>query len=442
MRIIIVLIVLLPNLIWAQDKTDFTLQEAIGYAKLHSYAILNANDDIAIANKKVWETTTMGLPQFNTVIDYQNFIKQPVQLIPAEFLGGQPGEFAEISFGTKQNINATATLSQLLFDGSYLVGLQSAQVYLKISESIKEKTALAINETVTNAYAGVLLNQESILILKKNTKILEKNLADTKEIIKNGYAEEQDAEQLQLTLLQVKNELRNLKRLEISNLNMLKYILGISIDINISLTQSLPELYTKLQVIDLVSENFDYTQTIDYKMAGNNTKANELLVKLEQSKMLPSLSAFVNYGVAAYSEEFKFFSNDQKWFDSSLFGVSLNVPIFSSLKRSAKIQQAKIGLQKAERTENETSQKLKLQHQTALLNYQNALETFQTSKEGLALAERIEEKENIKFFEGISSSFQLSTAQNQLYNQQQSYLQAIFNLISKKVALETVLNKY
>ena len=193
--------------------------------------------------------------------------------------------------------------------------------------------------------------------------------------------------------------------------------------------------------MDLVSEKFAYENHIDYKIAENNTRANELFVKLEQSKALPSLNAFLNYGITANNEEFKFFKKEQKWFDSSLFGVQLDVPVFSSLKRSSRIQQAKIGLKKAVRNLDETSQKLKLQYQTSLLGYQNALETYHTTKEALALAERIEKKENIKFFEGVSSSFQLSNAQNQLYSQQQQYLQAIFDLISKKVALEMVLNR-
>lgn len=435
------IILLFPSLLFAQETLKFNLQEAINYANENSYVILNANDDIAAANKKVWETTTMGLPQINASVSYQNFIKQPIQLIPAEFFGGNAGDFAEVSFGTKQNMDATATLTQLLFDGSYLVGLQSAKVYLKISESIKDKTLIGIKEAVTNGYAGVLMSQEAILILNRNLAILEKNVADTKEIVKNGFAEEQDAEQLQLTLYQVKNELRNMQRLEKSNIDMLKYVMGIDIEEKISLTQTLHDITSDYTTLALDATNFDHTHTIDYQMAENNTQANELFVKLEQSKAMPSLSAFFNYGIAAYDEEFKFFTKDQKWFDSSLFGVSLNVPIFSSLKRSSRIQQAQIGLQKAERDLIETSQKLKLAHQTALINYQNATESYQTSKESLALAERIEKKESIKFFEGISSSFELSTAQNQLYSQQQNYLQAIFDLISKKVALETVLNK-
>jgi len=440
MKKLLIFLVIIPASLWSQDKTDFTLKEAVDYALQNAYAIKNANDDITAAKKKVWETTTMGLPQINAKVDYQDFIKQPVSLIPAELFGGPPGEFAEVSFGTKQNMKASATLTQLLFDGSYIVGLQSSRVYLKISESIKTKTNTVIKEGVTNAYAGVLMIKESINILKKNKAILEKNVSDTQEIVKNGFAEEQDAEQLQLTLNQLNNQLKNMQRLLTYNLNMLKYAMGISIDNDITLSQNLDDLVTTND-LELTSIPFKYKEHIDYIIGENNIKANELFIKLEQSKALPSLVAYINYGLSAYGEEFKFFSKSQKWFDSSIFGVGLNIPIFSSLKRNSRVQQAKIGLKKAERAQDETTEKLKLAYQTALIDYKNALETYQAAKESLALAERIEKKENIKFFEGVSGSFQLSNAQNQLYSQQQQYLQAIFDLISKKVALETILNR-
>jgi outer membrane protein TolC len=440
MKYKIVLIVLFPLFVWGQEKS-FTLQEAVDYATTHAYVIKNADDDIAIAKKKVWETTSMGFPQINANISYQNFIKQPVQLIPAEFFGGPPGEFAEMTFGTKQNINASGTLTQLLFNGSYLVGLQSSKVYKQISESIKEKTVTAIKEAVINAYAGVLMTDAGINILKKNKVILDKNLSDTQQIFLNGFAEKQDVEQLQLTLTGVKNEIQNLQRMRAYNLKMLQYIMGIDIDRNIHLSDSLESLLSSNIDLEITKQVFDIQSHIDYKISQNSVKANQLLIKLEKSKALPSLNAFINYGLAANNEEFKFFKDEQKWLDSSVFGVQLSIPIFSSFKRVSRIQQAKIGLAKAERDLSETTQKIKLQHQTALLNYQNALESFNTTKEALALAESIEKKENIKFFEGVSTSFALSNAQNQLYTQQQKYLQAIFNLISKRAALNKALNK-
>ena len=311
----------------AQEKNTFTLEEAITLARENSYAMLDAQDDIEAAKRKVWETTTMGLPQINGTVDYQNFLKQPVQLIPAEFFGGEAGEFAEISFGTKHNMSASATLTQLLFDGSYLVGLQSARVYLKISESIKTKTDISVKEGVINAYAGVLMTQEGIEILKKNKASLEKNLFETREIIKNGFAEEQDAEQLALTLNGLENQLKNMQRMEQYNLNMLKYVMGIPIENEITLTQNLENLLTTYQDLTILSNPFQYTEHIDYLMAENSVKAGELLTKLEQSKALPSLSAFVNYGVNAYNDRFKLFNSEQKWFGSSVFGIQMNVPI-------------------------------------------------------------------------------------------------------------------
>lgn len=435
------LLLLLPLSIWSQESQSYSLSQAIDFAQHNSYAIQDARDDIRAAKKRVWETTTMGLPQINAVLNYQNFLELPVQLIPAEFFGGNPGEFAEISFGTKQNISGSATLSQLIFDGSYIVGLQSAKVYLKISELTEIKTAQAIKEGVINAYAGVLMTREGLEILQKNKNILEKNLQQTREIVRNGFGEEQDVEQLSLTLQSLDNQLKNMQRLETYNLNMLKYVMGVPIGEELTLSQNLESLLSDYQDFNVLSQSFDYQTHIDYKFSENNLNANKLLVKLEQSKALPSLSAYLNYGLNAYGEKFNFFDKDQKWFDSSIFGVQMNIPIFSSLMRSSRVQQAKINLEKAERAQVETSEKLNLEYQTAKLNYENALENFQTAKESMALAERIEHKENIKFFEGISGSFELTQAQNQLYTKQQEYLQSIFDMISKKAALDKAIGK-
>ena len=154
---------------FAQDiPTSFSLQEAIDYALENNRQAKNAGRDIESAKQQKWETTATGLPQLTGNINYQNFLKQQVSVVPAEFFGGNPGEFAEVIFGTKQNASATATLNQMLFDGSYLVGLQSAKVFLDISENAKIKTDLEVRKAVINAYGNVLLAEESINILEKN----------------------------------------------------------------------------------------------------------------------------------------------------------------------------------------------------------------------------------------------------------------------------------
>lgn len=435
---------LLSSLLYAQEnegKYAFTLEEAITHALENNYQAINASRDVDAAKKRKWETTTIGLPQVNANVNYQNNFVLQKSVVPAEFFGGNPGEFQEIEFGTKHNMTANATLSQLIFDGSYLVGLQSAKVYLQISENAKEKTDIEIREVVTNAYGNVLLANESVKVLESNKKILDQTLFETQETFKNGLIEEENVEQLQITLSQINSSLSNAKRRSEIALNMLKLVLGIDIENELTLKDNLDELANKNIDLATLSSEFNVQDNIDYKISLNTQESNRLLLKLEKSKALPNLAANLNFGYNSFSNEFSFLESDQKWFNYSNLGVALNIPIFSSLGRSARTQQAKIAYEQSKTQLKETEQQLLLEYQTARNDYEYSVEQYQVSKDNLLLAERIERKQGVKFKEGISSSFEYTEAQRQLYATQQTYLQSMIDVINKKTALDKIINK-
>ncbi|WNH14250.1 TolC family protein [Thalassobellus suaedae] len=423
-----------------ENLYNFSLQGAIDYALENNRTAKNASRDIDAAKKQKWETTTIGLPQISASIDYNNWLKQQVSLIPAEFFGGNVGEFAEVAFGTKQTMNGTIKLEQLIFDGSYLVGLQSAKVYLEISKNAKEKTDLEVRKAVINAYGNVLLAEESVKILERNMDVLKKNLNESTKIYENGLGDEESVEQLQITLSGIESTLNNTSRLKKLAYQMLNITLGIDINNKTTLTDSLESLTAQNIVLDLLEVEDNIDNNIDYKIAKNDKTSKELLLKLEKSKALPTLKGFVNGGYSGNNNNFSFLEKDQKWFGSSLLGVSMNIPIFSSGGRSAATQRAKINLEKAKEDLTETEQKLKLQIASAKSDYQFAIEDYDNKKQNLNLAERIEAKNQIKFFEGIATSFELRQAQTQLYSSQQEFLQAMLDVINKKAELETVLN--
>ncbi|MDX1772764.1 TolC family protein [Oceanihabitans sediminis] len=423
-----------------ENSQSFSLVEAIDYALENNRKAKNAARDIQAAEQQKWETTATGLPQINAAVDYQNWIKQQVSLLPGELAGGTPGSFIPVAFGTKQSMSATATLSQKIFDGSYLVGLQSAKVFLEISKNAKEKTDLEVRKAVINAYGNVLLAEESISILKRNIAVLEKNIFEINKIYENGLGEEESVEQLQITLTGVQSQLNNTERLKKLAYQMLNITLGLDLETKTKLTDSLSGLADYHSVLGLLTVEENVENTIDFKIAQNDKISKELLLKLEKSKALPTLNAFVNGGYMANSQTFSFTTDDQKWFGSSLFGMSLNIPIFSSGMRSAATQRAQINLEKAQDDLTETQQQLKLQIASAKSDYQFALEDYENKKQNLNLAERIEKKNQTKFFEGISSSFDLRQAQTQLYTAQQELLQAMLDVINTKAELETVLN--
>ena len=424
-----------------KESYSFSLNEAIEHALINNYNAINAARDIDAAKKKKWETTTIGLPQINASLGYQNNIELQKSLIPAEFFGGQPGEFAEVAFGTRHNMIGNATVSQLIFNGSYIVGLQSAKVYLQISENAKIKTNQEIREMVVNAYGNVLLAKESIAILEKNKTNLEKTLNETSQIFKNGLIEEENVEQLQITLTTIKSAQENIKRQKVIATNMLKLILGITIEKELILTENLNNLALNNVNFELSTTPFQVENSIDFKIQENLVQSKKLLLLLEKSNALPSLAAAYNFGYNAFGNQFQFFTNNQRWLNFSNVGLSLNVPIFSSLGRSARTQQAKIALEQAKTQMTQVEQSLKLQFEKAKSDYEYSLEQLNTTKSSLTLAERIENKQQIKLKEGLSSSFDLSEAQRQLYATQQNYLQAMLDVINKKASLEKIITK-
>lgn len=431
--------------LWAQEvepeeSYSFTLEEAIRFGIENNYSSRISGKEIDKALKQKWEIIAQGLPQISGNVDYQNYIKQPVTLLPAEITGGPPGTFIPVRFGTKQSLTGTATWNQIIFDGSYIVGVQSAQTLLQISKNAKTKTNQEVKSAIINAYGNVLLAEESVEILEKNVASLEKNLSDTRQIFESGMAEEEDVEQLQITLLGLKNNLNRSRRMREISYEMLNHTLGLPIDTYLKLTENLDGLALQYFDLGLLAKEIPVEENIDYRIAENQAEQAKIFVRLEQAKALPSLTAFVNYGFQGFSEEFTFFNDNQEYFTQSVVGVSLNIPIFSSGLRGAKTQQTKIEYEQALLQLEETENSVRLEINSAKNEYEFSLENYETQKQNLALAQRIENKNGIKFFEGIATSFELSEAQRQLYAAQQDLLQSMLDVITTKVNLENLLD--
>ncbi len=424
----------------AQSNT-FSLDEAVQYAMQNNAISKNASNDLEIAQAKKWETIATGLPQISAFIDYANNIKQPISLVPAEFFGGNKGEFAEISFGTKQTFDGTATLNQLLFDGSYIVGLSSIKLYLEIADNAKKKTDLEVKRNVISAYGNVLVSHERVKFLKENLENVEGNLNEITKVYENGMTELENVEQLTITYSNLKNSLDYAVKLGNTSENILKMVIGLPLENEIILSDNLSGLTLKKIDMGLIDKPISINQNIDYIIANNEKKSQETLLRLEKSRALPTISAYVQGTYKGNSDSFDFLDSNQKWYGSSVAGVTMSIPVFSSLRRSAKTQQAKIEVAKASEELLQTEKRVLIELENAKTNYQFAINNFQNAQKNLSLAKKIEKKNGIKFIEGIASSFELRQAQMQLYSIQNELLQSMLEVINKKTNLEIILNE-
>jgi len=425
----------------AQTLPDaVSLEEAIAFGEQNNRTVQKASMEVQKAYKEKWSTIAIGLPQISASANYQNFIELPTSLIPAQFFGGKEGEFAEVQFGTPQTMDAGVTMQQLIFDGSYIVGLQASNIFLMISQNVLEKTLLEVRKSIVNSYSTVLLVRENIDFLEKNKTNLNKNLEELNQLFRNGFEEEESVEQLRLTLSSIETQLRYAKNLERISLDMLKLLMGFPTQSPLLLSDTLEALTNESLFNASAPDNINLDYNIDVKIAQNNLLSENLLYKYERSKNLPRLSAFLNGNYTGNSQSFTFTQADQKWFGAALFGVNLQVPLFSSLKRRALSQKAKIAVSQAETELTETKERISIEIQAAENHYKLAVENYFTNKENLRLATRIEQKNQTKYFEGVASSFELREAQLQLYSAQNNYIKSIQEVIQKKLSLETLLN--
>ncbi len=420
-------------------QQSFSLDESLQFAIDHNVNVQKAKIDRTIANQKVKETIGIGLPQLDGQAKYNYFLNVPVQLLPAELAGGDPGTYIPVKFGQKQSMTGGLTLSQLLFNGSYIVGLQSSKTYKETAALVEEKTGISVKEGIMMAYAAVLVTDENIKTLEENRKVVEKSLYDTKETYKIGLIEYQNVEQLEYSYKSLLANQQNLNRSREKALMALKYLMGYPLDDKMALTSTLDDLIIKNETLVDLTGTVNTENHIDSRLAENALTISQLKLKLEKSKALPTLSAALASSYNAFSDDFNFLKSSQQWFNTSVVAVQLDIPIFSGLQRHWRTEQAKLDLEKAKLDVEDTKRSLSNKAYAATIDYNNAYNSYKNAEELIELSSSIYNKQRIKFNEGMGTSFDLQQSETQLYDSQAKYYQAAIELIQAKTKLDEAL---
>ncbi len=441
--IIIFLLVILPFAGFSQQDSiiNLTVEQAMEHAIQYNTDIQNARLDVKIADKKVWETTAIGLPQISATGSYYNNLSLATQLIPAEFFGGEPGEFAEIQFGTKHNFNGTLTASQLIFNGSYLVGLQAAKIYREVSEKNLNKTEIETKSAVSNTYYTILMSEEMLEIVKENYKTFQEIYRQAKASAEVGFMEEIEADKIKITLGSLENSLKSMQR-QIDFLYMMfKVQLGVENKKDIILTDNLSKILLEINVDELLKKQFILEENADYQLIKTQEDLWALDVKRYKSEYLPSLSAFYSFQENAMRNDFNPFDGSEKWFESSMLGLQIDIPIFNSGSKRSKVQQARLELEKISNTKNVIESNL----YSLLLQYRNDFitgqETLENSEENMEISKRVFENIKKKHKEGVATSLELTQANSDYLTTVSDYTQSIITLLNAKIELEKILNE-
>lgn len=424
--------------VFTVNAQELDLKSAVQLARTNNRTLQNANSDIKIARQKRLETIATGLPQISFSANYNNAFEQPVSLVPGQYFGGVAGEYSAVTFGTSQSVSAGLMLNQTIFDGTYLVGLQASEIYLRISQQAYVKTEQAVEQATVEAYVNALLAKTQLVFINQNLTLAENNLKEAQQVFENGFIEEENVQQLQLTVAALESSLNYAKQMHAIAKNVLRYVLGMDLNKPLTLSSSLEGLVLEMQ--NTADSPLSLTENIDYQMAENDVRSKELLLKLERFKALPSIKAFLSGGYDGFGEDFNFTQPSQDWYGRAIMGVNLNVPVFSSFQSKAKRQQAKLALDQSKNQAQNVAQEILLEESRMRNTVQFQLENVQTTAKSLRLAEDIARKNEIKFKEGLISGFMLRQIQTQLYEAQNNYLNAMQQLVVSKTKLSLLVN--
>tara|TARA_R110001592_G_scaffold23456_3_gene91998 strand:+ start:37661 stop:39010 length:1350 start_codon:yes stop_codon:yes gene_type:complete len=437
---------LLSSGIMAQaDATRFSLAEAEDYAAQHAYTVQDKVLEFEKAKKTITETAAMGLPQISASFGYSYNAQIPESPIPARFFdpNAPEGEFATVAFGVAHQNQAQIQVNQLLLDGSYFVALQASKVFKETKRLDKEQAEIEARKNVAQSYYGVLVAQKTKGILEKNLKVLSDNFRETRKLYENGFLEDQDVDQLELLINNLQNNISNTERQLDLAYQLLKFNMGMPLDKSIELSTSLEELITPAQIaVGLSLDSFNVENHITYRSTLANERAAQLSLANEKAKYYPSLGAFATHSQSNFGNEFNdVFNFNTYWIPGTTIGASLSWNVFTGLARHAKVQKAKIDVDRISVAKEATEGQLDLAYERASSDYKFAIDNYNNQLRNLELSEKIRNRTLLKYKEGLSSSLELSQSENQLLQTQTNYINAILNALNSKEALEYALGK-
>ena len=442
-RLVIILItavLLIPDQGKAQDvqPMPLSMQEAVDYGLSHNQNILNAQLDVISAEAFVKENIASGLPQINGNIDIADNFELPTSFLPAEIVGGPPGESVPVQFGTKYSGNATISASQMIFDGVFFVGLEAAKTFKELSTKDHIKSKIDVVEAVTKAYYSVLVNKLTLELVEKNYGRLDTLLNETKAMYESGFAERIDVSRVQVQYNNIKvNKNNSANMLKISE-SILKFQMGMPVETQITLTDELSlEMFN-----DAEETNFSYDQRVEYSILQTRERLALLDIKRTKVEYLPKLDLYSNIGaVAGTGSGATLFNLGNEWFWYGIVGLKMSIPIFDGLQKHRLVQQKQAKLDKVYNSYELIKNSIDLEIARTRVTYTNSVDFMNVQLENVKISEEVYNITKIKYQQGVGSNIEVITADADYKEAQTNFFSALYSALISKVDYDKALGK-
>ena len=414
----------------AQKINSFSVQQAVDYAKQNSVQVKNAMIDILIQQQTNKDITSIALPNINGGASVTDYLVIPTTLVPAQFFGGNAGEFAPVKFGTKWTAGASLSVSQLIFDGQVFIALKARNGTIDLQKAILGITEETIKANIYKIYYQLVLSKTQIELLDANIERLQKLNHDVTVMFDNGFTEKVDIDKLTVQVANLQTEKLKAQNMIRNGYAGLKLLMGMPVRDSLILTDQLTDEQIKEGVLE--SSQYNYNDRKDYQASVITNKLNGLNVRRYKLTQIPTFALVGSYGVQAQRNKFDFFGRGD-WYHTSYVGLQMRVPIFNGHSIRAKIKGAQLQLKKTENQAEALKNSIDKEVDDAKNNFVTAISTMDFQKKNMALAEKVYNQTKKKYEIGTGSATEINTAQLDLKTAQTNYITALYDAIIAKV---------
>ena len=434
----IFILFLFPSFLFGQD-TSLSLDECLQMALSNNENLKNSILEENVSKMTSREYLSVGFPQiqFETGLKY-NFEIQKSLIDISKFMPGVPeGTEQEVSFGQKYDGIMDLGINQMIFNGSYFVGLAASKALIELSEKQTVRAKVDIIESVNKAYYVVLNTKERFSLVNSNLDRIESLLNDTEILYQNGFVEKLDVDRIKVSYNNLNAEKIKAERLYDLSLSVLKFQIGFPVNDKLSVKGSIEDVILSVNEYDI--QSFDYSDRIEHSILNTNKRLKSYDLKNNRSQFLPQIYANLSYGYNTSSSEYDLFFNSNRWKNYGTVGLQVIVPIFDGFNKRSKINRSKIVVQQVENQIKFLERSIDLQINQNYIELKNAIESLNVSKDNLVLAKEVYNVSEKKYKEGVGSNLEVLDSNNALKTAQTNYYNAYYQAIISKINLEKTL---
>jgi outer membrane protein len=418
---------------FSSSAQTLTLRQCIDYANSNNSDIKISNYELLISQKKIEEQKGTMLPKLDITSSFTDNLQLASQLMPGELLGQPAGTYVAIKSGVKYNLSNNILLSQKIFDPTYFPTLNTSKINKQLSEQNRKKTIEQTIYNVSHTYYKTLVIGKQLNTLQATLDASEQTLASTELKFRTGVAKKVEVDKIRVSYNNTKSQLQQTELSYKQSLNNLKYAMGMPLENNISLADTL--FNAEQEYLGFSNNNYLDKRT-DYQIQKINLLLQESDRKKNISSFLPSLSFSASYSYQAMRQEFNFFNSGQEWYPGSSVGLTLSIPIFDGFQRNSKLSQSEVNINKAKENIKLVEQSIKVEVSNYEIQYRNALDNIKNEKENLELAESVYKNTQLDYQHGASTSLDLVQAESSLREAQNNYYNKLLDLYLARLDLE------